>query len=333
MLTVLAYFYEQGGPVAIAQATNDLSLTDKQLRDTLRQLWTCGLPGHGPGQLIDLAFWSELGKNGPGGWVEAHDDPAQELDAFDDYSDLSDADFVEVTYFAGIERPLRLTFEEAITLKTALATLVGRPEVVDQEGLDEAMSMLSAISPSNASLDSAATAAPSPSPSERTAEHLRSALEAGQAVRFVYHSAGSDSSRIRIVDGGRLHVHADHAYLRGVDREIGEWRTFRTDRIADVEPIGASHAVGPEPEPDSVAPSHSVRAVVPAGAAWFVEQYPFRDIRWRDDGSAEVTIDYYNSDWLRRFLLGNASTLQPLDDELRAEIADQARAALSAYTE
>ena len=56
MLTVLAYFYEQGGPVPVAQAANELSLTDKQLRDTLRQLWTCGLPGHGPGQLIDLAF-------------------------------------------------------------------------------------------------------------------------------------------------------------------------------------------------------------------------------------------------------------------------------------
>lgn len=331
MLTVLAYFREQGGPVAVADAARELSLTEKQLRDTLSQLWCCGLPGHGPGQLVDLAFWSEVRDKDRGGWVDDTSDPAHEVDAFDDYTDLAEADYVEVTFFAGIDRPLRLTFEEAITLKTALATLVGRPEVVDQEGLDEALRMLGTISPTNARLDAASTTAPTPSTSEKTAEHLRSALESGLAVRFVYHSAGSDSTRIRIVDGGRLHVQAEHAYLRGVDREIGEWRTFRTDRIAHVEPLGPSHPVGPEPELASSTPTQSIRAVVPAGSAWFVEQYPFRDIRWREDGSAEVTVDYYNPDWLRRFLLGNATTLQPLDEGLRADIAEQARAALSAY--
>lgn len=328
MLTVLAYFRDKGGPVAVAEAAADLDLTDKQLRDTLGQLWFCGLPGYGPGELIDLAYWSEPA----GSSSTPHGgDGDDETDAFDDDDRLEDADFVEVTEFAGITRPLRLTFEEAITLKTALATLAGLPEVVDKDGLDEALRMLSSVSPTDASLEATATPAPPPSSSDRTASPLRAALERGSAVRFVYHSAGSDSTRVRVVDGGHLHLEAEHAYLRGVDRESGEWRTFRTDRIAEVEDFGQARDVGPEPDDESDVPSRSIRAIVPAASAWFVEHYPFREVEWQEDGSATVTVGYHNDGWLRRFLLGNAGSLRPCDESLAEEISAEAARALGAY--
>ena len=43
---------------ATSHAARDLGMSEKQLRDALWQLWSCGLPGYGPGDLIDLAFGS-----------------------------------------------------------------------------------------------------------------------------------------------------------------------------------------------------------------------------------------------------------------------------------
>lgn len=327
MLTVLAYFQDRG-PVAIAEAASDLSLSEARLRKALGQLWTCGLPGYGPGELIDLAFSSDVTFGGPIVFDGDFDEP----DAFDEGEDLIDtAEFVEVTFSAGITRPLRLTFEEAVTLKTALATLIGRPEVVDQDGLQEALEVLGAISTPEARLDGTAAAQVVVDRHADAAGELRAALETGHAVRFLYHSAKSDSSRIRIVDGGRVHLRGEHTYLRGYDRGVGEWRTFRVDRIADVEDLGPAREVGPEPEDGDTPPVAHVYAEVPAGAEWFLDEYPFSEVEHRDDGTIRVRIDYYDAAWLRRFLAGNATTLVPCDAQLRREVAAAAREALAAY--
>ena len=105
LLSVVPYFHSHG-PVRVSDAADDLGMTEKQLRGALWQLWSCGLPGYGPGDLIDLAFSSE---------------------------DLDDAEFVEVTFTAGIDRPVRLTAAEAVKrsdklLKLTLSLGPGEPE-------------------------------------------------------------------------------------------------------------------------------------------------------------------------------------------------------------
>ena len=42
------------GPIAVAAA--DFGIAEKQLRRDLELLWMCGLPGYGPGDLMDLSF-------------------------------------------------------------------------------------------------------------------------------------------------------------------------------------------------------------------------------------------------------------------------------------
>src|SRR5690606_40263136 len=73
----------------------DLGVSQAQLRDDLELLWVCGLPGYGPGDLIDMAF---------------------------------DGDRVTLTYDAGIDRPLRLTPDEAVALVVALRMLAETPD-------------------------------------------------------------------------------------------------------------------------------------------------------------------------------------------------------------
>jgi proteasome accessory factor C len=86
LLNLVPYLLARPG-IAVADAADGLGITERQLREDLELLWVCGLPGYGPGDLIDMAL---------------------------------DGDRVTITYDAGIDRPLRLTQDEALALVVAL---------------------------------------------------------------------------------------------------------------------------------------------------------------------------------------------------------------------
>src|SRR3569623_3012386 len=85
LLNLVPYLLARPG-IAVAEAADDLGVTDRQLREDLELLWVCGLPGYGPGDLIDMAL---------------------------------DGDRVTISPDAGIDRPLRLTPAEALALVVA----------------------------------------------------------------------------------------------------------------------------------------------------------------------------------------------------------------------
>ena len=84
-------------------------MTERQLREDLELLWVCGLPGYGPGDLIDMSF---------------------------------DGDRVTITYDAGIDRPLRLTPDEATALVVALRMLAETPGVADRDAIHRALAKI-----------------------------------------------------------------------------------------------------------------------------------------------------------------------------------------------
>ena len=97
LLNMVPYF--QANPrVTYAKAAADLGVTRKQLQADINQLWMCGLPGYGPGDLIDF--------------------------------ELSD-DTIKVTFSAGMDQPLRLNSSEASGLLVARRALADIPGVVD----------------------------------------------------------------------------------------------------------------------------------------------------------------------------------------------------------
>ncbi|MBA3489376.1 MAG: protein pafC, partial [Longispora sp.] len=86
LLNLVPYLLARPG-IRLTDAAADLGISERRLREDLELLWMCGLPGYGPGDLIDMAF---------------------------------DEDSVTITYDAGIDRPLRLTPDEALALHVAL---------------------------------------------------------------------------------------------------------------------------------------------------------------------------------------------------------------------
>ena len=301
LLSIVPYFHSRGA-VPVAEAARDLGMSEKQLRAALWQLWSCGLPGYGPGDLIDLAFSSE---------------------------DLDDAEMVEVTFTAGIDRPVRLTAAEAVTLETGLAVFLDHPEVVDQSALRDLLRTLrtAAGAERRGGQDD-----PRPGTLREDADLVRTAVRQGRALRFVYHSASSDTSTTRVVDPARLSVADGHSYLHGVDRGAGQWRTFRTDRMSGVEEVGPRRELGPEPQDDDGEGEMRLEdARVPAAAAWFLDEFAFHDVVRRPDGDLDVRIAYHDRAWLVRFLVGHADVVTPTDPRLVAEIAARAAAGLAVY--
>ena len=120
----------------------------------------CGLPGYGPGDLIDFEF---------------------------------SGDTVEVTFSAGIDRPLQLTSPEATGLLVALRALADIPGVVDPEAARSAIAKIAAAAGA-AGHDNIVSAVDEPAPVEsRAAAAVRAAVRDKKALAIDYYAASHDT--------------------------------------------------------------------------------------------------------------------------------------------
>lgn len=306
LLNMVPYF--QANPrITRAEAAAELGVTVKQLEADLNQLWMCGLPGYFPGDLIDFAFTG---------------------------------DTVEVTFSAGIDRPLKLTSPEATALLVALGALADVPGVVDPRAARSAIAKISAAAGAAGRHDAVAVfeePAPAESP---VAAAVRSAVHRKQALRIDYYAASKDALSTRVVDPIRMLLIAGQGYLEAWSREAEGVRLFRLDRIIDATEL-AEPAAPPEPvlqapphtslfDGDSSLPSATLR--VAPEASWIFEYFPLRELRRLPDGSCDVEMTYASDDWITRVVLGFGSAVKVLAPESLVErIRAAAAAALQAY--
>src|SRR4051794_20337157 len=153
LLNLVPYLLARPG-ILISEAAADLDVSERQLREDLELLWVCGLPGYGPGDLIDMAF---------------------------------DGDRVTITYDAGIDRPLRLTQDEALALVVALRLLAELPGAEDGAAVERALAKIE-----SAAGDAAAdlpVAVRLPGPTAQRLADLRTAVQRRCALRLRYYSA------------------------------------------------------------------------------------------------------------------------------------------------
>ncbi|KUH80997.1 MULTISPECIES: YafY family protein [unclassified Mycobacterium] len=304
LLNMVPYF--QANPrITYAEAASDLGVTVKQLRDDLNQLWMCGLPGYGPGDLIDFEF---------------------------------SGDTIEVTFTAGIDHPLRLTSPEATGVLVALRALADIPGMVDPEAARSAIAKIESAA-GTVGHGGAAVDEPAPVESEAAAA-VRQAVRDGRALSIEYYSASHDMLTSRAVDPIRVVLVGDHSYLEAWCRSAEGVRLFRFDRIVDAHVLDEPSAPPPpavQAEPDTslfdADPSlPSATLLIDRSAAWMFDYYPLRVLRELPDGACEAAMTYASDDWMARFVLGFGSAVRVLEPAgLAARVRDSAAAALSEY--
>ncbi|MGO1165905.1 MAG: helix-turn-helix transcriptional regulator [Janibacter sp.] len=299
LLTMVPWLASRQG-IEIERAAAGLGISEKQLMSDLDLLFMCGY-GPMPDELIEASY--EGGR-------------------------------VFVSNAETIDRPLRLTVDEAISLIVGLRSL-------SASGAGES----SAVERALAKLEGAAGAIPGvervvvvedDTDSGHTLAVLRDALTAVRRVHLSYHVPSRDERTERDVDPMRL-AHVDgHWYLEGWCHRAQDVRLFRVDRIEEVIVLD-----DPAQPPSGVtardlsggayqrqAADTPVRLRLSPGAHWVAEYYPVTD-RSSDGEDLLVTLPTSNEGFLRRLVLrlgGGAEVVEPV--ALRESIAEHARAAL-----
>ncbi|MGH3635415.1 helix-turn-helix transcriptional regulator [Mycobacterium sp.] len=305
LLNMVPYF--QANPrITRAQAAADLGVSLEQLDEDLKQLWVCGRPGYFPGDLIDFDF---------------------------------SGDTIEVTFSAGVDKPLRLTSPEATVVLVALQALADIPGVVDPEAARSAIAKIEAAA-GVAARNSGAAADEPASAETQAAAAVRSAVRGSRALMIDYYSASRDTLTSRVVDPIRIVVIGDHSYLEAWSREAEGVRLFRFDRIVDATVLDEPSAP-PEPavaappdtslfDADPALPSATLRLA--PSASWMSEYYPIRLLRELPDGYTEAAMTYASDEWMTRLVLGLGPAVQVLGPEnLTRRVQDAATAALETY--
>ena len=298
LLALVPYLLVRPG-VLIEEVAADFSVTVPQLRRDLELLWMCGLPGYGPGDLIDLSF---------------------------------EGDTVTVTFDAGMRRPLRLSGAEATALVVALRALAEIPGVLDAGSVRRALAKIEAaagradgVVVGLATREEAALAA------------VRDALDYRRALHIRYYTPARDTVSERTVDPMRLLLVEGRSYLEAWCRWAQDVRLFRLDRIEHVTTLDEPAVPPPQARPTDVSgglfraqPDQQVAVLTLApDARWVAEYYPVDELIEGEGGAATVRMRYAETEWMVRLVLGlGADVVVRTPPELAEAVAQRARAAI-----
>ncbi|MDD9207364.1 WYL domain-containing protein [Georgenia sp. 10Sc9-8] len=311
LLALIAYLRENQN-VPVTEVADHFGITPAQVLSDINLLWVTGTPGYLPDDLIDFS------------------------------ADALDRDVITLTDARGMDRPLRLSTDEALSLLVALRAL---DALVADDGVLGAGPQ--ALASAAAKLQDAAGAAAAraeavqvdlrstAAPGALTA--VRHALAESCRVHLRYVSA-ADEVTARDVDPLELSSDGSMWFLRGwCHRTAGE-RTFRLDRVLAVDVLDdPATRVGTdrrEPVPELGPDLPLVRLELTSRARWVAEHVPVEQVSTRQDGSILVEVRVADPAWLTNLVLSLGEAVLSVDPPaLAAPVAARARAALDAYEE
>jgi proteasome accessory factor C len=306
VLGLVPYISRRPG-VKLADLATEFDVTTDQIRADLDLLMVCGLPGYYPDDLIDVVLDEEGGT-------------------------------VSIAFDAGIERPVRLTSDEAVALTVALRAFADLPGLVDADAVYSALAKLEQAGAETAGAVRVAAADAAPALGA-----VRQAVDESRQLWMRYYTASRDALTERIVDPIRLLVTDGHAYLEGYCHSADAIRHFRVDRIEEIEVLdepaqGQLWVDSDIPEqmfhPDPQIPPVTLR--LSPSARWVAEYYHAERIEDADDasenGSVRVSLRAGGDEWLVRLMLslGGGALIEGRPD-LALRVSERAAEALEAY--
>ena len=332
LLALPAWVAEHPG-ASFDEAAAHFGVGARTIERDVYTLWVSGLPGGLPDALVDF---------------DADDFESRRL---------------RLTQPLGLDRPIRLSREEAVSLLLALRVLIGLLDADAEAALplrraEAAVSALlgyerpdSAPPPdapgrpapaegdgAGPAADRVPAAAPAPAGgSGAVLAAVRRATARRERLRLVYVSA-TDERTERDVDPLGLVSDGSHLSLLAWCCTARGERTFRLDRIVSAEPAG--RAADPHPRPSSAAAgrpdriAHGETAVLhlEPGGRWLAEQIPCEEVVRLADGSLRVRVVGRDERWLVGLVLSAGRHLRGVEPRsLAAAAAARARGALERY--
>lgn len=214
--------------------------TRDQLTRDLNTVFVCGLPGYGPGDLMEA------------------------------YIDEDDVIIDAADYFTNAPR---LSPTEALGLLAAGMTVIGMGDATP--ALESAVSKLTRAAVPDA--ESALTV--DLVDESQNVSKLREAASDHRVVSITYRSVGKEETTQRAIEPWAVFATLGRWYVMGYCRMAEDERTFRVDRIRDLELLGEGFEPPesvPEPVVGYTASADDVVCVIDllANAYWVLEYYP-----------------------------------------------------------
>lgn len=307
VLGLVPYISRRPG-VALVDLATEFGVSTAQISADLDLLMVCGLPGYYPDDLIDVVLDEEGGT-------------------------------VSIAFDAGIQRPVRLTSDEAVALTVALRAFADLPGLVDADAVYSALAKLEQAGAETAGAVRVAAADAAPALGA-----VRQGVDESRQLWMRYYTASRDALTERIVDPIRLLVTDGHAYLEGYCHSADAVRHFRVDRIEEIkvldEPAQGQLWVDSDiPEkmfhPDPRIPP--VTMMLAPAARWVAEYYQTEDAveipaTAELGGGLLVRLRAGGDEWMVRLVLslGGAAVIQDRPD-LTLLVSERAAEALGAY--
>jgi proteasome accessory factor C len=299
LLQLVPYVLERPG-INVDEVCERFDISRTQLVADLNLLFMCGLPGYGPGDLI-----------------EAFVDGGQVIIRTADY----------------FSRPPRLTAAEALLLYAGARALEAAG--VAHEALNRAMKRLEELLGSDVlervkiGLDNTGDLA-----------RIREALEHRRRIHIKYYAHSKDEVTERDVDPWAVFGSFGFWYVVGWCHRVNDERIFRVDRILesrivnveveiprdlDMTKYESVYVEGPGALP-------VVLDVSPDVASWVAEYYPLNSQEPQKDGWIRLRLTAGGTAWLERLLLRLGPQARVVEPEsLRVAVRDLACRVLKQY--
>lgn len=274
---------------AVDEVCTRFGYTRAELVQDLNLVFVCGLPGYGPGDLMDAYV----------------DDDEVVIDMAD--------------YFA---EPLRLTASEGLALLAGGMAVMSSGTAPD--ALGSAVGKLQAVVlPEPGSIDVEVPAVPA------LVGTLKEAAAAGSVVRITYTSIAAERTTERDIEPWTVFSTLGNWYVSAHCRLAGAERVFRVDRIREAAPSGERFTPPTDPPPAEVRYTPGVDDVVATirlgtGAGWVTEYYPVEIL---DDGPEGKVVEFHSADPLvaARLLLRLGGEAELVDGDEVARARDRLR--------
>lgn len=296
ILAMLPWVIANSG-ATVSEVCERFDYSRQQLIADLNLVFVCGLPGYGPGDLMDAY-----------------------IDGDEVVVELAD-------YFAS---PLRLTPPEALGLLASGLALQSTGQA--PPALDRAVDKLQAVVFPDGG-DALVVDLREP----ELVGRLRTAAADGTVVSIRYTKLSSGETSERLIEPWVVFSTMGNWYVTAFCRNAGAERVFRVDRIQALEATTEGFTPPPElpsPAVDYVPGEEDVYAVIELApdAAWVGEYYPSEVVRTAPDGSTTVRMAVSDAAVAGRLLLRLGASGRLLDgDEVAVARDALGRAILARY--